>query len=92
MGSDIVVVEPMIYEEIKSDGVIDKAKKEIEQLIYEFVYSLGASVADPERNGEYSYYKRILSQDKKFMRAVRGIYDNNKVFERGYRMLGNAIT
>jgi hypothetical protein len=50
MGSDIVVVEPMIYEEMKSGGIVDKVKKEIEQLIYEFVYSLGASVADPERN------------------------------------------
>ena len=75
---------------MKSGGIVDKIKKEIEQLIYEFVYSLGASVTDPERSKEYSYYRGILSEDNKFIKAVQQIYDNrHKVFERGYNMLIN---
>jgi hypothetical protein len=74
-------------------SLVDKVKKEIEQLIYEFVYSLGTSVADPERSKEYSYYRGILSvlsEDNKFIKAVQQIYDNrHKVFERGYNMLIN---
>jgi hypothetical protein len=36
---------------------------------------LGASVADPERSKEYYYYKGILSEDNKFMKAVQQIYE-----------------
>jgi hypothetical protein len=85
MGSDIVVVEPMISEE---NGIVDKAKNELEQLIYDFICSLGVSVVDSERNKEYLYYRQVLSEDKKFMEAVQEIYENrHKVFERGYNML-----
>jgi vesicle coat complex subunit len=85
MGSDIVVVEPMISEE---NDTVDKAKNELEQLIYEFVSSLGASITDSDRSKECLYYKEILSEDKKFMKAVQGIYENrHKVLERGYSML-----
>jgi hypothetical protein len=88
MGSEIVVVEPMIYEETKSRGIIDKSKNEVEQLIYEFICSLGVAVADSERSKEYLYYREILSQDKKFMKTVQGIYENRyKAFERGYNTL-----
>jgi hypothetical protein len=88
MGSDIVIVEPTIYEERESCRVIDKAKKELEKLIYEFVYSLGVAAADHKRSKEYLYYRDILSQDKKFMKAVQGIYEKrHKVFENGYSML-----
>jgi hypothetical protein len=88
MGTDIVVVRPMIYQEMKSDGIVDKAKREMEQLMYEFVGSLGASVADSERSKEYLSYRGILSQDKKFMNAVQGIYEKrHKAFERGYNIL-----
>jgi hypothetical protein len=88
MGSEIVVVEPIIYEEMKSGGIIDKAKKEVEQLIYEFICNLGVAVADSERNKEYVYYRDILSEDNKFMKAVQEIYDNrHNVFEKGYGML-----
>jgi hypothetical protein len=88
MGSEIVVVEPMIYEEMKSGGIIDKAKKEVDQLIYEFICNLGVAVADSERNKEYLYYREILSEDNKFMKAVQEIHDNrHDVFEKGYRML-----
>ena len=88
MGSDIVVVEPMIYEEMKLRGIIDKSKNEIEQLIYEFICSLGVAVADSERSKEYLYYRQILSQDKKFMKATVGIYENrHRAFERGYSLL-----
>ena len=78
MGSDIVVVEPMIYEEMKLRGIIDKSKNEIEQLIYEFICSLGVAVADSERSKEYLCYRQILSQDKKFMKATVGIYENRE--------------
>jgi hypothetical protein len=50
MGSEIVVVEPRIYEEKASRSIIDKAKKEVEQIIYEFVCSLGEAVTDSERS------------------------------------------
>lgn len=81
MGSDIVVVEPMISEE---NGIVDKAKNELEQLIYDFICSLGVAVVDSERSKGYLYYREILSQDKKFMKVVQEIYDNiHKVFERG---------
>jgi hypothetical protein len=73
MGSDIVVVEPMIYEEMKSRGIIDKCKNEVEQIIYQFICSLGVGVIDSERSKEYVYYREILSQDKKFMKTVQGI-------------------
>jgi aspartate/glutamate racemase len=50
MGSDIVVVQPMIYEEMKSGDIVDKSKKDIEQLIYDFICSLGVAVVDSERS------------------------------------------
>jgi hypothetical protein len=85
MGSDIVVVETMISEE---SGIVDKAKNELEQLIYEFVCSLVVFITDPDRSKEYLYYREILSQDNRFMKAVHGIYENrHKAFERGYSMI-----
>jgi hypothetical protein len=88
MGSDIVFVEPRIYEEMKSRGIIDKSKNEVEQLIYEFICSLGIAVVDSERSEEYLYYREILSQDKKFMKTVQEIYENrHNAFERGYNTL-----
>ncbi|MFL6385559.1 MAG: hypothetical protein ACJ712_11400, partial [Nitrososphaeraceae archaeon] len=73
-GSDIVVVQPMIYEEMKSGDIVDKSKKDIEQLIYDFICSLGVAVVDYERSKGYLYYREILSQDKKFMKVVQEIY------------------
>ncbi|MFL6460747.1 MAG: hypothetical protein ACJ71J_07340 [Nitrososphaeraceae archaeon] len=85
MGSDIVVVEPMISEE---NGIVDKAKNELEQLIYEFVCSLVSSITDSDRRKEYLYYKEILSEDKKFKEVVQEIYEKrHKAFERGYNIL-----
>ncbi|MFL6434327.1 MAG: hypothetical protein ACJ71O_11415 [Nitrososphaeraceae archaeon] len=81
-------MQPMIYEEMKSGDIVDKSKKDIEQLIYDFICSLGVAVVDSERSKGYLYYREILSQDKKFMKVVQEIYDNiHKVFERGYSML-----
>ncbi|MFZ0514582.1 MAG: hypothetical protein WAM14_23460 [Candidatus Nitrosopolaris sp.] len=64
-------------------------KKQIEQLIYEFVHRLASSV--PEVSKEFSYYYDILSRDHKFERAVKEIYENrHKGFERGYKKLTNC--
>jgi hypothetical protein len=80
MGSDIVVVQPMIYEEMKSGDIVDKSKKDIEQLIYDFICSLVVAVVDSERSKGYLYYREILSQDKKFMKVVQEISDNIQSF------------
>jgi hypothetical protein len=84
IGSDIVVSKPIPYE-----GIVNDAKKQIDQLIYEFICDL-ASAANSERSKEISYYSKILSEDKKFMSIVKEIYENrHKGFEQGYRMLRN---
>jgi len=63
-----------------------KAGMGIEQIIYDFVYQL-ASEAET-RQEEYSYYTKILSQDDRFMKVVKEIYENrHKEFERGYKRL-----
>jgi hypothetical protein len=59
MGSDIVVVQPMIYEEMKSGDIVDKSKKDIEQLIYDFICSLGVAVVDSERSKAYLKTKNL---------------------------------
>lgn len=69
--------------------IIDNVENKIEQLIYEFVYRLGTSAANP-RASEYSYYIESLSGDNKFMNIVQKLYENrHKGFERGYQMLTN---
>jgi len=68
--------------------IVKDAEKQIEQLIYEFVYDLASSATDPERGKEFLYYYEILSRDRKFMRMVDEIYENrHKGFERGYDLL-----
>ena len=85
--SEIVVLEPMIYEGKKACSVVDKAQKEIDQPFMSS-FSLGASGGDSGRMEEYFYYRKVLFQDNKFMKAVQEIYDGrHKVFERGYSML-----
>ncbi|MDQ3839008.1 MAG: hypothetical protein M3297_07050 [Thermoproteota archaeon] len=60
----------------------------MQQLIYEFVYELSSSISDSEKSQEFSYYCKILSQDKKFMAEVEDIYKNrHEGFGKGYRML-----
>lgn len=67
--------------------IVNDAVALIEQLIYRFVYQLAA----PETSEEFSSYRENLSQDDKFMKAVRQIYQNrHKGFERGYEMLTNS--
>jgi hypothetical protein len=82
----------MIYEEMESRGIIDKPKNEVEQIIYQFICNLGVGVTDSDRSKEYLYYREILSQDKKFMKTVQGLYENrHKAFERGYNTLTAMI-
>lgn len=64
------------------------AEKQIEQLIYEFVYNLASSTTNSDISKEFSYYYKILSQDDKFMRVVEKLYENrHKGFERGCDLL-----
>jgi NAD(P)-dependent dehydrogenase (short-subunit alcohol dehydrogenase family) len=68
--------------------IVNDAEKQIEQLIYEFVYDLASSATNSERGREFLYYCEILSRDHKFMRMVEGIYENrHKGFERGCDLL-----
>ena len=86
-----MVVGKRIPTEESIKDIINDAKKQIEQLIYGFVYELASLAAkDPEEAKEISYYITILSEDNKFISAVQQIYENrHKGFERGYRMLTN---
>ena len=60
----------------------------MQQIIYDFVYDLSVSASNPEETQEFSYYCKILSQDKKFMATVEEIYKNRHIgFEKGYHML-----
>jgi hypothetical protein len=84
IGSDLFVVEPTIYE-VKLTNLIHNTKKEIEQLIYQFVRKLGASSG----NNETDYFFGLLSKDNKFMKMVDYLYNNHKHFEYGYAKLNN---
>ncbi|MGC1931299.1 MAG: hypothetical protein WA667_20200 [Candidatus Nitrosopolaris sp.] len=69
-------------------GIVNDAEKQIEQLIYEFVYDLASS--GTEASKEFSHYFEILSQDDKFMRVMERLYENrHKGFETGYKKLRN---
>jgi hypothetical protein len=69
------------------EQIVNDAVALIEQLIYRFVYQLAA----PETSEEFSSYRENLSQDDKFMKAVKQIYENrHKCFEAGYNMLTNS--
>jgi hypothetical protein len=63
----------MIYEEMKSGDIVDKSKKDIEQLIYDFICSLGVAVVDSERSKGYLYYREILSRQKIYESSTRNI-------------------
>ncbi|MDQ6668504.1 MAG: hypothetical protein M3Y53_09805 [Thermoproteota archaeon] len=68
--------------------IVNDAEKQIEQLIYEFVYDLTSSATDSEIGKEFLYYCEILSRDHKFMRVVEEIYENrHKGFEQGCELL-----
>ena len=87
LGSDILVSKHLPDEELLDDIIFD-AKKQIQQIIYEFVYDLSSSQSEQEKANDFFYYYKILSQDKKFMAAVRDIYKNrHEAFEKGYQML-----
>jgi hypothetical protein len=86
LGSDIQVGMRLPDEKLLDDIVNDV--KQMQQIIYEFVYDLSLFVSDPEKNEEFLFYRKILSQDKKFMAAVEEIYKNkHRAFGKGYQML-----
>jgi len=78
IGSDLFVVEPTIHK-VKLTNLIHSTKKEIEQLIYQFVCKLGASSG----NNETDYFSGLLSKDNKFMKMVDYLFSNHKHFENG---------
>ena len=89
LNQEIVVSKRIPSEESMKD-IVNDAKKRLEQLIYEFVYSLASSA--PETRKEFSYYCEILSKDDGFVKVVEEIYeDRHKGFERGYKMLMNYV-
>jgi hypothetical protein len=91
LGSDILVSVRLPNEKLLED-IVGDVNKQMQQIIYEFVYDLSSSASNPEKSQEFSYYCKILSQDKKFMDAVEDIYKNrHKGFEKGYLMLNNNI-
>lgn len=59
-----------IEESIKH--ILNDAEKQLEHLIYEFVYDLALPAP------EFSYYFEILSQDDKFMTAVERLYEKRR--------------
>jgi hypothetical protein len=81
LGLGTVVVRHTRSEVSMKDIV--KYEKRLEQLIYEFVYSLASPA--PETSKEFSYYCEIQSKDDRFMKVVKKIYeDKHKDFEIGY--------
>jgi hypothetical protein len=54
------VSSPISSEDSMKD-IVNDAKKRLERLIYEFVYSLASPA--PETSKEFSYYCEILSKD-----------------------------
>ena len=77
LGQEMMVLRPIRSEE-PIIQIVNDAEKQIEQLIYEFVYDLASLPKDPE----FSYYCEILSKDDKFMKVVEEIYENrHKGFE-----------
>jgi hypothetical protein len=83
------VVSSRMHSEESTQDIINDAEKLIEQLIYEFVYRLASSATEASK--EFSYYRKILSQDEKFMKVVEQIYKNrHKGFEAGYKKLRSA--
>lgn len=88
-GGDILVGMQLPDEEFLGE-IISNAKRHTQQIIYDFVYDLSSGVSDPEKRQEFLYYHKILSQDKKFMAAIKDIYKSrHEGFEKGYRMLHN---
>jgi hypothetical protein len=89
LGREVMIGNRIPYEESIKD-IISDAKKQIEQLIYWFVYDLASFAKDHEKENEISYYVKVLSDDNKFISAIREIYENrHKGFEKGYKMLTN---
>jgi hypothetical protein len=92
LGSDILVSMHAPDEELLVE-IIRDSKKQIQQIIYEFVYDLSSSTSNPEEAKEFGYHCKILSQDKKFLNVVEDIYKNRlKGFEKGYQMLMTNAT
>jgi hypothetical protein len=87
LGPDILVGMHLPNEKLLQDIIID-TKRQIQQIIYEFVYDLSLAELDRDKAREFFYYCKVLSQDKRFMEVVEDIYKNRHVaFEKGYQML-----
>jgi hypothetical protein len=88
VDQETVVSRRMRREESMQD-IVNDAEKQIEQIIYGFVYNLAFSGTEASR--EVSYCREILSQDEKFMKVVEEIYKNrHKGFEVGYKNLTDS--
>jgi hypothetical protein len=83
INNEMVVVNKIPQEDYLRP-LVEEAEKQIQQLIYKFVSDLASSPMDSES----SYCYNVLSGDKKFMKAVREIYEKqHRSFERGYKLL-----
>jgi hypothetical protein len=66
----------------------DNLRNNMDDIIYRLVCMLANK--DSKRSAEFSYYGRILFEDRKFMKTVERIYSNqHKSFEQGYNILRN---
>ena len=74
--------------EVYLDDIHDELRNDMEYIIYRLVCIIANK--DPSRNAEFSYYSKVLFDDKKFMKAVGQIYNgSHKDFEEGCRVLRN---
>ena len=79
LGREMVVGNRIPREE-SIKHIFNGAEKQIEQLLYEFVYDLASSATDSERGKEFLYYCEILSRDHKFMSDQRNIRNQTQSF------------
>lgn len=94
LGRELVVGNRLPREELIKP-MVNEAEKQMEQIIYGFVYDLALSLSseDPQVQKEISYFVEVLSNDNKFISTLQKIYsDRHKGFERGYILLTNGRT
>jgi hypothetical protein len=72
LGREMVVGNRLPREE-SIKHIVNDAEKQIEQLIYEFVYDLASSTTNSDISKEFSYYSEILSRDQVYASGRRNI-------------------
>jgi hypothetical protein len=87
LGSEFFAMQKRASEEYLDD-ICDDLRNDMEDIFYRLVCILANK--DPKRSAEFSYYSKVLFEDKKFMKTIERIYsDKHKSFEQGYKILRN---